>query len=49
MTLDEIKQKRKKEFIDKAIEFGFTEKQSEFLWIEIEEKAFVRNNFSSLF
>ena len=47
--MDEIKQQRKKEFIKKAKESGFTDEQAEFLWIEIEDKAFVRNNFGGFF
>ena len=47
--MEEIKQARKKEFIDKALTSGFTLEQAEFLWIEIEDKAFIRNNFGGLF
>lgn len=46
--MEELKQEKKKEFIEKAKQAGFTDKQAEFLWIEIEDKAFVRNNFGIL-
>lgn len=48
-TSEAIKANKKKVFLARAIEHGFTERQAEFLWVEIEDKAFFRSNFGGLF
>lgn len=47
--LEEMKQARKEEFIKRAKDAGFTDAQAEFIWIGIEDKASIRNNFGGLF
>jgi DNA-binding transcriptional regulator YhcF (GntR family) len=47
--MEELKQARKKEFIDKAKKAGFTDEQAEFLWTEIQDKIFISANFGGLF
>lgn len=47
--LEQLKQSGKKEFIHRALLAGFTTEQAEFLWVEIEDKAFIRSNFGGLF
>lgn len=47
--MEEIKKEQKDKFIKKAIESGFTEKQAEFLWIEIQDKVFITSQFGGIF
>jgi DNA-binding transcriptional regulator YhcF (GntR family) len=47
--MEELKQAKKKEFIDKAKSAGFTDEQAQFLWAEIQDKIFISANFGGLF